>query len=257
MNKKAMMSFCILTVLAVLFVSFLLITVGPPVRSAGGSCHIFPDSAAARLEHCSTCESANTEAYLPKNDCTDAINQCGTWIQFSECSEIKVCGAVCNDQALIQQWCTVTPPAGGAAAAVKGVWLANGKEVACPCPSGGVCGEPAPSNVTLFGGCDFDPNNLESSDKQCKGDYICCRPASMLSSDGVCERDENGKCDPDCPLEIGKYDPDCIKGKCIVPADLDRNCKVDIIDIARIAKVFGCNEQGNTPCGKWSSPKFT
>jgi hypothetical protein len=211
MNKKALTSFCILTLLAVVFVSFLLITVGHSQTQSPKGCKIWPDAAAARLEHCSQCiEDLNNEinAYCPKDDCDCMQNWCDYWKQYSKCSSIHVCGGVCQDKTRFDQYCVVPTPAGasvtkcGFGCSIFGTAGAGGF-----CTVDNDCTNKNCNSIThtcAFSGL-FEPCGYDSD---CGGDLICCN-----------------------------------NGKCIVSEDLNRDCAVNIVDIANVALKWECSDK--------------
>jgi len=216
MNNKALISFCILTLLAILFVSFLLISVGRSLTAQPEGCKIWPDDAAARLEHCSQCvlNLANEiNAYCPKNNCDCMISTCNYWKQSNLCTAIHVCAGVCQDKVLFDQNCVVPIPP-----------TAQNYQ-----PIDYTCGD---ARCTIFG--TGGAGAICNDDTQCTNNN--CNPITHTCAfSGLFK-----ECGSDSDCQGGLIC--CDQAKCIVSADINRDCKVDMKDIAFVAKRFMCKD---------------
>ena len=233
--KKAFMSLCILTALAIIFVSFLLITVGPVRSAAGGiDCKIFPLNPNDKGQHCANCPSGDTEHYCNKNDCSCAENQCLYWVDSQICDTISVCGAVCNDPNTMPS-CTLSDGTLNTKTGLYEYKTATGGIVTCSggtCPEGEICGK-APAG----GYCNPD-------------EYVYC-------TFGRCNLETN-KCEGNVYPEWCNYNPDdpdagdedcaegyiCCPNGCFPGTDFNRDCVVDIYDVVAVASKFGCVDGG-------------
>ena len=271
MKRKIFTRLSLLTLLAFLFVSLMLITKSP-AHPDPTSCHIWPNSPSAKEEHCKNCPptvEGDHEAHCDKNDCACAEERCAEWIQTPDmCSDIHVCGAVCNNRTAAPS-CYITTHS----PAISG----TGEPITCVgvCPIGETCGTVPPGGYCNYDyECAWDnlcDNNhfceYSGPGGNCTIDYLTKlttpglkinhqtiwrkNPVTSVSGDSDCYQDYIC-CQDDAALEAGKIP--IYRGYCIAPGDFNRDCTINIVDIATVAVNFGCSVEAG---GSNRCPEFT